>query len=292
MYICYLDESGIPDIGKGTSHFVFLGLAILANTWKQKDEQILGVKGRYGLLDEEIHAGWMARRYLEQERIPSFAAMNWNNRRIAMRRERDSTLLRIAATRSKKALDEAKKTFRKTARYVHLTRDERMGILRELADLVASWADCALFAEATDKMVFVGQPAPANPPEVEGFSQVVSRLQFALNTRDANALLVQDNNPTVAKRFVALMRQFHAVGTMFTQIPNIVETPLFVDSRLTSMVQMADVCAYATRRFFENGEADLFDRIYGRFNRAGGRVVGIRHYTGSRPCACRVCREH
>ena len=28
MYLCYLDESGSPEIGKDTPHFVFLGLAI------------------------------------------------------------------------------------------------------------------------------------------------------------------------------------------------------------------------------------------------------------------------
>ena len=54
---------------------------------------------------------------------------------------------------------------------------------------------------------------------------------------------------------------------------------------LTSMVQMADLCAYATRRFFENGELDLFDRIFGRFDQARGRMVGIRHYVGGKACS-------
>jgi hypothetical protein len=105
-------------------------------------------------------------------------------------------------------------------------------------------------------------------------------------------LLVQDNNQTVSARLTAMMRNFHSVGTMWTDIDRIIETPLFVDSSLTSMVQMADVCAYATRRFFENYETDLFDRIYDRFDRAAGRVVGIRHYTGVVQCTCRVCVDH
>lgn len=66
-----------------------------------------------------------------------------------------------------------------------------------------------------------------------------------------------------------MMRHFHERGTRWTtQIPLLVETPLFVDSKLTSMVQMADVCAYATRRFCEKVETDLFDRIFWRFQRA------------------------
>ena len=76
------------------------------------------------------------------------------------------------------------------------------------------------------------------------------------------------------------------------QVSRLVETPLFVDSRLTSMVQLADLCAYAVRRNFENGETDLLDRFYDRFDRAAGRLVGIRHYTGKQACNCRICVDH
>jgi len=80
---------------------------------------------------------------------------------------------------------------------------------------------------------------------------------------------------------------------MWTQQTRIIETPLFVDSRLTGMIQMADVCAYATRRFFEYNETDLFNRICHRFDRIpAGSVVGIRHYTGVFNCKCRVCLDH
>ncbi|MBI4011386.1 MAG: DUF3800 domain-containing protein [Candidatus Rokubacteria bacterium] len=76
-----------------------------------------------------------------------------------------------------------------------------------------------------------------------------------------------------------------------------VETPLFVDSTLTSMVQVADVCAYATRRFCENAETALFDVIFPCFNRDAGRLVGMRHYTNRAErsgyrCTCRICSEH
>jgi hypothetical protein len=56
-------------------------------------------------------------------------------------------------------------------------------------------------------------------------------------------------------------------------------------------VQVADLCAYATRRYFENDERDLFDRIYSRFDRAGSAVVGIRHFAPE-SCPCRVCKDH
>ena len=66
MFICYLDESGTIETQGSSSHFVLLGLAIPAATWKHKDTEVAGIKSKYGLLDDEVHTGWMARDYPEQ----------------------------------------------------------------------------------------------------------------------------------------------------------------------------------------------------------------------------------
>src|SRR5258706_12849356 len=88
------------------------------------------------------------------------------------------------------------------------------------------------------------------------------------------------------------MRRFHAQGTLWAKVERIIETPLFVDSSLTSMVQMADLCAYATRRFFENNETDLFYRIFARFDQADGILHRIRDYDGAKSCKGKVCADH
>ncbi len=77
------------------------------------------------------------------------------------------------------------------------------------------------------------------------------------------------------------MKKFHVSGTLWTSLENIIETPLFVDSQLTSMVQVADLCAYALRRYLENDESELFDLIFQRADRKGAVVVGVRHFTKS-----------
>ena len=61
-----------------------------------------------------------------------------------------------------------------------------------------------------------------------------------------------------------MMRSFHAAGTLWTRVECIIETPMFVDSKLTRMVQIADLCAYALRRYLENGETGLFRPIFAR----------------------------
>jgi hypothetical protein len=293
MYLCYLDESGSPEIGKDTPHFVFLGLAIPASTWRRKDAEIAPIKSKYGLAVIELHAAWMARHYVEQEKITNFADLDWPGRRKAFLAERDATLLKIAAIKGPEATKNLRRTFRQIEPYVHLTRDERLNCLREVAELIGGWRDSRLFAEAIDKTSFGA--APKYPPFEEAFSQVVSRFHVFLERRGSErdfGLLVQDNNQTAAKRLTELARFFHKSGTLFTRIPRIVETPLFVDSSLTSMVQLADLCVYASRRFFENRETRLFDPIYPIFDRDGMRLIGIRHYTGDRVCDCKVCVAH
>ena len=87
------------------------------------------------------------------------------------------------------------------------------------------------------------------------------------------------------------MRNFHKQGTLWTSIDHIIETPMFVDSGLTSMVQVADLCAYALRRYVENQETDLFYRIFQRADRVGSFTVGVRHFT-VQECKCQICDTH
>ena len=239
MRICYLDESGTPELSGQTTHFVFLGLSIPASSWKDKDAEITAIKRRYELQGQEIHTAWIARRYQEQEVIPAFQDLAYDERRTAVRTERDGRLTRRAAIRGLNQVPALRKNFAKTEPYAHLTHTERHTLLSELADAVNGWDDCALFAEATDKTVF-GRVPPATPPFEEGFTQVVSRFHRYLEAQQQTGLLVQDNNPTVSRRLTELMRRFHEEGTRWTALPRIVETPLFVDSQLTSLVQMAD----------------------------------------------------
>jgi len=298
MYICYLDESGTDQVGSDTSHFVYLGLAIPAEAWKQKDRRVSEILAKYELQGAEIHAGWISRRFPEQEKIPGFEKLDHPHRHAAVMQNRREWLIKTAALGSKDKLDNLKKNLRKTEAYVHLTAGERTSLLRELADLIGGWRDVRLFCEACDKTCYSAAHPPEAPLYEAAFTQLVSRFQAFLHhkgLRDGNSLfgmLVHDNNETVARRLTETMRRFHKEGTLWRGIPQIVETPLFVDSRLTAMVQLADLCAYATRRFFENHETDLFDRIHPRFDRTGKRVVGIRHYRHRAKCSCRVCTEH
>ena len=297
MYLCYVDESGTPEIPGNTSHFVLAGISIPIWHWRDADRSISAVLAKYGLGNAELHTAWMIRKYLEQSRIPHFDNLNWSDRRAAVERERNAYLLYLQRTGRSKTYHQHKKNYAHTNSYIHLTANERLQAVREVAQCVSSWGYARLFAECVDKLHF--DPARYScTVDEQAFEQLVSRFeQYLASTEDQNTshlhygLLVHDNNETVAKKHTELMRRFHKQGTLWTRIKRLVDTPLFVDSSLTRLVQIADLCSYALRRYLENHETDLFDRTFLRADRRGSTVVGVRHFTGS-ACVCEICKAH
>ena len=296
MYLCYMDESGTADIPGNTSHFVLVGVSIPIWHWRDADRDIRTVKARYGLQDTEIHTAWLLRKYLEQSRIDDFQNLSWKQRRSEVAKYRRSYLLQLQHANQIKTYKQAKKTYQHTLPYIHLTLQDRQEFVAQIADCVSEWGFARLFAECIDKVHFDPERTPRSLNE-QAFEQVISRFeQYLQNIGDTNdqksfGLLVHDNNQTIARKHTQLMRNFHREGTLWVNIDRIIETPLFVDSQLTSMIQIADLCSYALRRFLENAEISLFNKIYARADRYLGRAVGVRHFT-DQPCPCDICKNH
>lgn len=299
MYICYIDESGTSDVPGTSSHFILAGLSIPIEHWRDADREISQVLSKYGLEHVEIHTAWMIRKYLEQSRIPDFEKLDWATRRSAVGRERTKHLLNLQKAQNSKAYKQAMKNYRHTSAYVHLTHAERLATIEAVADTISSWGNARLFAECIDKTHFDPAHSGGRAIDEQALEQVVSRFQQYLSiavktglpSSQPLGLLVHDNNESVAKKHTELMRQFHNKGTLWTSIDNIIETPLFVDSSLTRMVQIADLCSYSLRRYVENGETTLFRKVFSRADRAKGKTVGVRHYAGY-SCTCEICASH
>ncbi len=290
MQLCYIDESGTPDVPGNTSHYVLAGLSIPDEYWKQHHTQLDSKKRDYGLENAEIHVAWMMRPYLEQQSIPSFESMSPEKRRSEVRKQRTAELLRLQKA-NKRGYKQTRKNYQKTDAYVHLTLAQRRNAVTDIARLISEWGVVRLFAECVDKVHF--DPSITNTTiHEQAFEQIVSRFERYLENRNAGyGLLVHDNNQTVAKRHTELMKTFLQKGTLWTKINHVIETPMFVDSQLTNMVQLADLCAYAIRRYLENSEDQLFDLVFQRADRSGVASVGVRHFTRT-DCACKICSSH
>jgi hypothetical protein len=67
VYLCYIDESGVPEVPGNTSHFVLAGLAIPIDRWTEADREITTILSKYDLQNAEIHTAWLLRPFLEQK---------------------------------------------------------------------------------------------------------------------------------------------------------------------------------------------------------------------------------
>lgn len=294
VYFCYIDESGTPQIPGNTSHYVLVGISIPISKWKLCEQRIFKIKRKYDLVGSEIHTGWIVRKYLEQSRIPNFEKLDYASRRHEVGKIRKRELLRLQKAQKKSHYKQTRKNYRQTDAYIHLTHSQRMAFIEEIADLVGSLSFARLFGEAIDKIHFDPNKSKLSLDE-QGLEQLVSRFEQYLKIRSKSlnnngifGALIHDNNDTVSKRHTDLMKRFHRHGTLWTSIERIIETPLFVNSELTNLVQVADLCCYSIRRYLENNESNLFDRIKKKIDRKNGKIVGIRHFTDG-SCKCELC---
>lgn len=294
MHLCYLDESGTSHTGN-TSHFILAGIDIPASQWKTCDTAINKVKRKYRVENAEVHTAWLLRPYLEQSKIPKFDSLGYSERRLAVNRYRKKELLRLQES-NQKTYHQVKKNFRKTQDYIHLSHKQRNNFILKLSETVRDWTFARLFAECIDKIYFDPSVVGSSVDE-QAFEQVVSRFEQYLQITSTSmpdnqnmGMIIHDNNPTVSKKLTDLMIRFHEKGTLWTKVKKIIETPLFVDSKLTAMVQIADLCSYALRRYLEKGEDVLFNNIYARADRKNGIVVGVRHFS-DKTCPCIVCHS-
>lgn len=296
MLLCYIDESGTPDIPGNTSHYILAGVSIPVEKWKDCDQDIETIKTRYGLAHQEIHVAWMMRHYIEQSKVHNFNSLDYQQRRYQVTALRNTELLRLQRAKNKSHYRQTKKNYQKTDTYIHLNYDERKNLILNIAKVVSQWGFVRLFAECIDKIYFDPTRAKQTIDE-QAFEQVISRFEQYLQVTSSKTqsknfgLLIHDNNQTVARKHTLLMKKFHRDGTLWTNLKNTIETPLFVDSELTGMVQIADLCAYSLRRYLENNEEELFDLLFKRADRKDEIVVGVRHFT-AQTCACKICRAH
>lgn len=291
MFLCYIDESGTPEIPGNTSHFILAGISIPINKWKDCDREITIIKVKYSLQGAEIHTGWMLRKYFEQSKIKDFEKLTKHQRIYEVEKIRKLEILSLQKSKNKQAYRQTKKNYKHTKNYIHLTFDERKAFIKEVSICISRWTFAKLFAECVDKVHFDPARAPQNI-YAQSFEQVVTRFEKYLQVKNKFGLLIHDNNQTVAKKHTELMREFHRHGTAWLmRINNIIETPLFVDSQLTSMIQIADLCSFALRKYVENNENELFDIIFTRADTIRQTVVGVRHFTGLE-CKCKICKSH
>lgn len=293
MKLFYLDESGNPEPTGSSKSYILTAVGVPIEEWARFDREVNQLKISHFLAEQEIHTAWIMRKYPEQDEIESFEQMSHAERREAVRRKREILVAETIKKRNKSANKNIKHIFDSTDAYIHLTYAERKRFIYALADKIRSWTKVRLFAEIIDKSNYA-PPRPEMTPLSQAFERVITRIEKYLShiSKDRNkeyGMLIHDECEAAAASHKKNMRRYYIQGTFRSKITHIIETPLFVSSEQTNMIQIADLCAYAIRRFFDYGERDIYDLIKFRADMLHDANVGFNHYTTDKQCSCELC---
>jgi hypothetical protein len=179
----------------------------------------------------------------------------------------------------------------------HTVRDRpaREAMITKALATLKGHAAIRLFAIIVDK----ARVSP-NDPIALAFEEVCNRFNLFLrreNDRrgdDQRGLIVMDENKH-EKPLQMMARQFRVNGARWGHFRTLAEVPLFVDSRTSRLVQLADLVAWSTFRKYEFHDGRFFDPLIPLFDSSGGVIHGLVHMRGHAaaddPCYCPACHS-
>ena len=156
---------------------------------------------------------------------------------------------------------------------------DRIQAMKDALDALAqSHISTSVFGVAIRKAAI----SPADPVDYAfeeltiRFDEFLKRLYKSGNKQ--RGLFIFDKSA----REIAIQRlamNFKQVGHNSGKTRNMAEVPVFVDSRASRLVQLADLVAYAIFRNYERQDSQFFDVFKHRFDEVGGVVHGLYHKT-------------
>jgi hypothetical protein len=170
-------------------------------------------------------------------------------------------------------------------------KEDRVQAIRDVLAVVAnaSRTTCT-FACAVDKASF-----PHRDPMEIAFEDLCSRFdqklrRIAKQTGEKHKGIIILDESAYETTLQELTHQFRTLGTQWNVIKNIADIPLFVDSKRSRCIQLADHIAYAVFRRYNAGDTNYLDVFLSRFDCEGPVLHGLSHKrTGGESCSCPSC---
>jgi hypothetical protein len=171
-----------------------------------------------------------------------------------------------------------------------MTRDEAKGVIKAVLQILRdSYETTTAFACAVHKASYVDR----DPVELafedlcSRFDMYLDRLKAAGDRQRGILILDESTHETTLQK---MAREFRTLGTRWGVVRNLAETPLFVDSQASRLVQLADNVAYAVFRRYNSQDAQYFDIISSKFDSVEGVIHGLSHKQTADPmCMCVAC---
>jgi len=113
------------------------------------------------------------------------------------------------------------------------------------------------------------------------FMQITSRFdkflkrKFARHQEPARGIAIFDKT-RMEQQFQVLSQVYQKIGNRWGEtLDNFAEVPLFLDSRMSRSIQIADIIAYSIFRKFEHNDDKYFSIIENCFDKEGNNEYGL-----------------
>jgi len=173
---------------------------------------------------------------------------------------------------------------------IHNKKDRIKIIKNVLCILQSAHSDTVILACAVHKNSYPGQD-----PVLIAFEDISSRFNMYVSrqsseTNPQKGLIIIDKT-TYEEGLQNLAQNIRKTGNRWgQQLRYICEVPLFIDSRASRIIQLADHIAYAVFRRYNANDLNYFECIENRFDQEGGVIHGLAHkQTFTFTCTCPAC---
>jgi hypothetical protein len=171
---------------------------------------------------------------------------------------------------------------------------DRHALLNSVFSHMGSWVSPAgrtpkYFSVAVHKPSNKGKPVLelAHEELLKRFDSSLSRLHLQ---GDSHRSLVICDESSYEKLLQNLVTKWKSGGTRIGRLHSLVEVPLYIDSKSSRLVQVADFVSWAVFQYYEHLSTDFIQLINDRFDSDGGVQHGLTHLTGRHGrCKCVPC---
>jgi len=173
---------------------------------------------------------------------------------------------------------------------------DRRELLRAVFHHIGTWTSPRggaplLFAAAVEKASFRGIDLieRAHEEVFAKFNSCVTRYHLA---GDSHRALVIADDSSYEKLMQSLLPKWKRQGSRIGRMHSFIEVPLYVNSKASRLVQVADFVAWGTWQYYENRVQTFIQDINGRFDADNGVQHGLVHLQiGHRSCVCVACNS-
>lgn len=156
----------------------------------------------------------------------------------------------------------------------HHSKEDRVQAIQDALGLIGSHPSNRVFASVIRKSAI----SPLDPVNV-AFEQLASRFDYYLrrlhkSDNPQRGLMIFDKS-TYETTLQALATDFRNEGHTWDKIRNFAEVPMFLDSRASRLIQLADLVAFAIFRYYESKDERFYSIVRSHLDAEGGIVHGL-----------------